>query len=63
MKLKINILKNNFKKENWDKLNSKWHVKNSIFLISITRDEIIKYLKKIIDHSTFVEYGNHKLYT
>lgn len=43
-------------KENWDKLNSKCHVKDSIFLTPITRDEIIKYIKKIKDLSSFVEY-------
>lgn len=52
-----NILKNNFIKKNWDDLNTKCHVKDSIFLTPITRDEIIKYIKKIKDHSTFVEYG------
>jgi len=52
-----NILKNNFNKENWDILNSKCYVKDSIFLTPITRDEIISYKNKIKDHSTFVEYG------
>lgn len=51
-----NILQNNFEKETWDNLNSKCHVKDSIFLTPITHDEIIKYIKKIKDHSLFVEY-------
>jgi len=52
-----NILKDNFKKKNWENLNSKCHIKDSIFLTPITRDKIIIYIKKIKDHSAFIEYG------